>query len=112
MLSWTLITGFTGKGCSLPRMAGLGALVRGGPGERRPTVDIESGSVLGCFRSKEFWGWPLVGNIDGTCGKGPRGAGLGGGISYCRDLIEPPGLGIGTMKSNQGVGSIGEGLEL
>lgn len=47
----------------------------------------------------------------GTFGKGPCGAGLGGGSSNCRDLIEPPGLGIGTKKSNGGVGSIGEGPE-
>ena len=54
----------------------------------------------------------MAGDIGGTFGKGPCGAGLGGGISYCRDLIEPPGLGIGTMKSNEGAGSIGEGPEL
>lgn len=49
----------------------------------------------------------------GTFGNGPCGAGLGGGSSNCRDLIEPPGLGIGTRKSSEGGGSIGEapGLE-
>jgi hypothetical protein len=51
----------------------------------------------------------LGGDIGGTFGKGPCGAGLGGGSSNCRDLIEPPGLGIGTMKSNEGASSIGEG---
>ena len=110
--SSTLITGFSGKDCSLPRMAGLGVLVRGSAGERPPTVNLEGGSVLG-FRSGEFWDWSLVDNIDGTWGKGPRGAGLGGGISNCRDLIEPPGLGIGMIKSlNEGAGSIGEGPRL
>lgn len=54
----------------------------------------------------------MGGEVGGTFGNGPRGAGLGGGNSNCRDLIEPPGLGIGTTKSNEGVGSIGEGLGL
>ena len=109
MSSWILITGLTGKGCSLPLMAGLGVLGGGSPGERRPMVNPDGRSALGFFKRGEFWDWSLTDDIRGTCGKGPRGAGLGGGISNCRDLIEPPGLGIGTRKSNEGAGSIGEG---
>jgi hypothetical protein len=108
MSSCILITGFTGKGCSLPRMAGLGVLAGGSPGEKPPTANLDGRGVLGFFKRGEFWEWSLT----GTRGKGPWGAGLGGGISNCRDLIEPPGLGIGTMKSKEGAGSIGEGLEL
>ena len=106
MSSLILITGFTGKGCSLPRMTGLGVLAGGSPGESLPMVNPAGRSALGFFKRGD---WSLMGDICGTCGKGPRGAGLGGGISNCRDLIEPPGLGIGTIKSNEGAGSIGEG---
>lgn len=105
--SWTLIIGFTGKGCSLPRVPGLGVLAGGSPGEKALTASLDGWSELGFF---ERWGWSLRGEICGTCGKGPCGAGLGGGNSNCRDLIEPPGLGIGMRKSNEGGGSIGEGL--
>jgi len=93
-------------------MAGLGVLAGGSPGERPPVVDLDGRSGLGLFRRGESWGWSFTDDTRGTCGKGPWGAGLGGGISNCRDLIEPPGLGIGTTKSNEGGGSIGEGLGL
>lgn len=109
--SWILITGLTGKGCSLPRIPGLGVLGGGSPGERPPTANLDGGSGLG-FNSGELWSWSVTGSVGGTFGKGPCGAGLGGGISNCRDLIEPPGLGIGTTKSNEGIGSTGEGLGL
>ena len=97
--SWTLITGFTGKGCSLPRAPGLGVLAGGNPGERPPTANLDDGSKLG-FNSGEPCDWSVADSTGGTFGKGPCGAGLGGGISNCRDLIEPPGLGIGITKSN------------
>jgi len=106
------MTGFTGKGCSLPRIPGLGVLAGGSPGERPPAVNLGGGSVLGFFDSGESCDWSVAGDIGGIFGKGPCGAGLGGGISNCRDLIEPPGLGIGTRKSNDRAGSIGEGLGL
>lgn len=106
--SWTLITGFTGKGSSLPRIPGLGVLAGEGPGERPLVDNLDWRSALGFFNSGGCWG-SLGGEIGGTFGKGPCGAGLGGGSSNCRDLIEPPGLGIGTRKSNEGVSSIGEG---
>jgi len=107
--SWTLIIGLTGKGNSLPRIPGLGVLGGGSPGERPPTANLDGRSVLGLFDRGELWDWSVAGDIGGTFGKGPCGAGLGGGNSNCRDLIEPPGLGIGTMNSNEGGGSIGEG---
>lgn len=100
MLSWTLINGLTGKGCSLPRILGLGVLAGGSPGERPPTANLDGGSEPG-FNSGEFWDWSVAGSIGGTFGKGPCGAGLGGGNSNCRDLIEPPGLGVGITKSNE-----------
>lgn len=84
----------------------------GGPGERPGAVIPDRRRLLGFFDSEVFWEWSLGGDIGGTLGKGPCGAGLGGGSSNCRDLIEPPGLGIGTMKSNEGFGSTGEGVEL
>lgn len=93
-------------------MTGLGVLTGGSPGERPPAANLDGRSVLSFFGRGEFKGWSLAGGICGTCGKGPWGAGLGGGISNCRDLIEPPGLGIGMTKSMEGAGSIGEGLEL
>ena len=92
----------------MPRIPGLGVLAGGSPGERPPTADLDGRSGLG-LNSGELWDWSVAGSIGGTFGKGPCGAGLGGGISNCRDLIEPPGLGIGITKSNEGVGSIGEG---
>jgi len=111
MLSWTLINGLTGKGCSLPRVPGLGVLAGGSPGERPPTANLDGGSEPG-FNNGEFRDRSVAGSIGGTFGKGPCGAGLGGGISNCRDLIEPPGLGLGITKSNERAGSIGEGLRL
>lgn len=72
-------------------------------------VNLDWRSPLGFFNSGGCWLWSFAGETGGTFGKGPRGAGLGGGSSNCRDLMEPPGLGIGTTKSNEGVSSIGEG---
>ena len=106
------MTGFAGKGFSLLRIPGLGDLAGEGPGERPPVFSLDERSALGFFNEEGLCGWPLGDDNGGTSGKGPCGAGLGGGSSNCRDLIEPPGLGIGTKKSNEGVGSIGEGLGL
>jgi hypothetical protein len=90
-------------------MPGLGVLAGGGIGERPLGVNVDEKSELGFFNSGGLWEWSLEVDMGGTFGRGPRGAGLGGGSSNCRDLIDPPGLGIGTRKSNEGVGSIGEG---